>query len=349
MSDDPTPTESASDGRGDAPAVMARRGLARLDATAVLEVVDSLDLRPSARLSPAVAVPLRGLHQRRDLSVFVAGAPIVAVRALLELMVAGALDRVVTALGDHADHPSYEQLARAVDTLASDGVTADEIAALLAFAVSESFPAAPHCRRLLGERSEWELPAVAVVPARSVLSPREVDPEVRARRQARQEAEKAQRRTTTRPVSRGPKTKGPTGAPAAATPSTATPSPDVAIEVVRRRARLTPAEARRVDLAHPLAGAVVHVEMPFSEPDPAQPEIRSKERPALVVAASTDAVLVRGVYSNPGPGRQVFGPWRRLGLDHVSYVADEHVLIEAAPSDVREVGRLSDEEWNSLQ
>ncbi len=328
---------------------MARRGLARLDATAVLEVVDSLDLRPSARLSPAVAVPLRGLHQRRDLSAFVAGAPIVAVRALLELMVAGALDRVVTALGDHADHPSYEQLAHAVDALASDGVTGDEIAALLAFAVSESFPAAPHCRRLLDERPEWALPAVEVAPVRSVLAPRDVDPEVRARRQARKEAEKAQRRATAHPAPRGAKTKGPTGAPPTATPSTPRPSRVAPIEVVRRSARLTPAEARRVDLAHPLAGVVVHVEMPFSEPDPAQPEIRSKERPALVVAAAPDAVLVRGVYSNPGPGRRVFGPWRRLGLDHVSYVADEHVLLEVAPSDVREVGRLSDEEWNGLQ
>ena len=44
-----------------------------------------------------------------------------------------------------------------------------------------------------------------------------------------------------------------------------------------------------------------------------------------MVAASDDAVLVRPIYSSDAPTRSVLQSWRRLGLDHVSYVDDARV------------------------
>src|ERR1019366_10635351 len=72
--------------------------------------------------------------------------------------------------------------------------------------------------------------------------------------------------------------------------------------------------------AHPLAGWVVTTEVPFDNVDPVIPEQQSKIRPAVVVAASDEGLLVRGIYTDASPTRSLFSPWRRLGLDHVSYV-----------------------------
>ena len=327
------------------PAEALRRGLARLDGAAVLEVVSSLDLRPSTKVSPAVAMPLRGLQQRRDVASFAAGAPLIAVRALLELLVAGSLDRIIELLGDHSERPSYHQMAAAVDAMRTEGVADANLAALLAFAVGEQFPAAGHCLRLIEEREEFALPEVAVVePTGSLLSPKDVDPAVREARRQRREAAKAKKKPAAAPVR-------PAKARPAAVAATANPpvGPVVAvIGVERRRVTLTPAEARIVDLEHARAGSVVSVEVPFDSVDPATPDVHAKQRPAVVVAASETTLLVRAIYSNPSANRQLFGPWRRLGLDHVSYISDERQTIDASATPVIELAKLTDEEWNSI-
>ena len=117
--------------------------------------------------------------------------------------------------------------------------------------------------------------------------------------------------------------------------------------VTRRAVTLTPAEATLFDPHHSLAGSVVTTEVPFDAVDPDIPEQQSKVRPAVVLAASEQGLLVRGIYSNPSPSRRVFSPWRRLGLDHVSYVDDARNAV-AADTEVTRLGILSDEEWNSL-
>ena len=86
----------------------------------------------------------------------------------------------------------------------------------------------------------------------------------------------------------------------------------------------------------------------FDATDPSAPEQKSKERPALVVAASPDGLLVRPVYSSISPSRHVLQAWRRLGLDHVCYLDDTRVALSVAPSESLErVGRLTDLEWNA--
>jgi hypothetical protein len=110
----------------------------------------------------------------------------------------------------------------------------------------------------------------------------------------------------------------------------------------------TPAELDRFDPEHALVGTVVIAEVPFGATDPSVPEQKSKERPALVVAASADAMLVRPIYSSGASTRNVLRAWRRLGLDHVCYVDDIRVVLNVAPSESLErVGRLTVTEWNA--
>jgi len=290
-------------------------------------------------------MPLRGLQQRGDVAAFAASAPLIAVRALLELLVAGSLDRIIEVLGEHSERPTYDQMAAAVDALRADGTDDSQLAALLAFAIGEQFPAAEHCRRLIEERPEFALPSViAVETSGSLLSPKEVDPATREARRLRREAAKSKKKVVASP-SRPAKSRSVVGAGTPAPPINTTAP---VIVVARRRITLTPAESRLVDSDHARAGSVVSVEIPFDSIDPATPDVHAKQRPAVVVAASDSALLVRGIYSNQSANRQLFGPWRRLGLDHVSYISDERQVIDLSSAPVVELARLTDEEWNSL-
>lgn len=324
-----------------------RRTLLKIDPDTVLKTVDSLDLRANAKVSAVVGMPLRSLQQRRDVAGFAATAPIAAVKGLLELLAAEALEKVIEALGEDAESPTFEQLSTAVDALLDHGTSPDEVVALLGFAIGEEFPAAGHCKRLLEERPEFQLPALPEVAVSALLIPKPVDPEVRAQRRARREEEKRKRRNTapvhpTRPARVKTDKKV---APVAATPAPVEPVP----ELERRRVLLTPGELERFSVDHPFVGTVVLVDVPFDAVDPSIPEQHEKSRPALVVAAGDAGILVRGIYSNPSTRRVLFQPWRRLGFDHVSYIEDRRTAL--APENlegVERLGRLSDDEWNSL-
>ena len=290
-------------------------------------------------------MPLRGLQQRGDVASFTASAPLIAVRALLELLVAASLDRIIELLGEHSERPTYDQMAAAVDAMRAEGTEDAQLAALLAFAIGEQFPAAEHCRRLIEERPEFALPDVEVVESSgSLLSLKEVDPAIREARRLRREAAKSKKKVVA-PPSRPVKAKSVANVN---TPAAPTDSVAATLVVVRRRATLTPAEARLVDADHARAGSVVSVEIPFDSIDPATPDVHAKQRPAVVVAASDSVLLVRGIYSNQFANRQLFGPWRRLGLDHVSYISDERQVIDLSVTPAVEFARLTDEEWNSL-
>ena len=329
------------------PAHYVRRALLKIDDNTVLAAVDSLDLRGNAKISAVVGMPLRSLQQRRDVTAFAIGAPIAAVKGLLELLAMEPLEKVIAALGDHADSPSYEQLTSAVDQLIADGATNDDVVALLSFAIGEEFAAAPHCRQLLDERPELALPELPeIAPSSALLAPKPVDPEVRAQRKARREEEKKRRRNSApihpaRPVRvKGDKKVVPPAAPSPAEP--------LAVSE-RRRMNLTPSELEKFDPDHPFVGTIVLGEVPFDAVDPEIPEQRVKQRPALVVAASDVGVLVRGIYSNPSTTRILFQPWRRLGFDHVSYIDDRRTaLLLGGLDEAQRLGRLTDDEWNSL-
>src|SRR5580704_3648198 len=326
-------------------AEISRRAILKMSESTILTTVDGLDLRGHAKISAVVGIPLRNLQQRRDVTAFAVSAPIAAVSALLELLAMAPLEKVIVALGDHADTPNFEQLRDAVDAVVRDGASTDEVVAVLAFAIAEEFPAAPHCRQLMEEHPEWALPELPVVEVTSTnFTPKETDPAIKEQRRRRREEEKKRKRgpTSQRPA-RPTKAKP---APKASAPPSA---PRTVIDAVesRRAIILTPAELERFDPEHALVGTVVILEVPFDAVDPDVPEQRAKERPALVVAASEDAVLVRPIYSNDAPTRSVLQSWRRLGLDHVSYLDDARVSVAVPTASLERVGRLSDQEWNA--
>ncbi|MBW4029083.1 MAG: hypothetical protein HIU57_00200 [Acidobacteria bacterium] len=327
-----------------------RRAIAKLDPDAVMRVVDALQLQ-GAKLSAVVAVPLRSLQKKRDVAAFAAGAPLDAVAGLLELLAMEPLEKVIEALGEHSETPSYEQLTAAIATLRGVTLNDDQLVAVLAFAIGHDFPAAAHCRRILGEDDALALPDIEITIGRaSLLNPKVVDDSVREQRRQRREEEKARKRARVAKAEKDdprPKLKSPKKsavAPATNPPASKESRP---VEVTRRAALLTPAEAATYDPQHALAGWVVTTHVPFDNVDPVVPEQQSKVRPAVVVAASDAGLLVRGVYSNPSPTRSVFSAWRRLGLDHVSYVDVTRSPVEPG-AEVNKLGLLSDEEWNAL-
>jgi hypothetical protein len=337
-------TEPSSSANG-----VMRATLLKIDPATVLEKVDTLDLRAHARVSAVIGVPLRQLQQRRDVTAFATTAPVAAIRATLELLAITPLETVIGLLGDHAESPTYEQLAAAIDAFVAGGATTDDAVALLAYAIGESFPAAAHCRRLLEERAEFALSPLPEVIAPSVLAaPREVSAELREQRRARREEEKRRKKpgSPSRPP-RPAKTKR--ASPPREEASSTSTEVIAPLPVERRRLVLTPLESTRFDLDHPLVGTVVLADVPYDAVDPNQPETRSKERPALVVAASRDEALVRPIYSNQSPSRSVFQPWRRIGLDHASFIDDARVSVSLATTEFqRPLAQLTVEEWNAI-
>jgi hypothetical protein len=328
---------------------IVRAAFLKIDPEVTLRAVDSLDLRAHAKVSAVVGVPLRQLQQRRDVAAFASSAPIVALKGLLELLALRPLEKTIELLGEHADSPSFEQLSAAVDELLVLDFTIDDVVAVLAFAIGESFNAAPHCRRLLEEREEFSLPELPDVLVPAVLAaPREVSAEIREQRKARREEEKRRKKTASsqRPP-RPTKAKGGPTRPDAI----ATPAPPEAAPVLeqRRRLLLTPLEASHFDTEHALVGSVLVAPVPFDATDPEQPDVKSKDRPVLVVAASHDGILVRPIYSSTSAARTIFQPWRRVGLDHASYIADERVIIASDSIDsLAQLGQLTTSEWNAL-
>jgi hypothetical protein len=330
-----------------------RRGLLKIDPETVLAAVDKLQLRGNSKVSAVVGMPLRTLQQRRDVVTFAASAPIAAVQALLELLAMEPLERVIEELGDHADSPTYEQLSVAIDRLLANGASNDDVIALLTHAIGEEFPAASHCRRLLEERPEFELPALqSVVPTSSLLVAKEVDPEVREQRRARREAEKNLKKVKKSAESSRPPRPSKVKVPKVTAPATQQVEGNTdtsTVEIERRPMKLTPVEEIEFNTSHPLVGTVVLAEVPFDDTDASIPELRAKERPALIVAASESGILVRGIYSNTGVTRVLFSPWRRLNFDHPSYVDVARTAVrDLEMNDIVRLGRLTNPEWNQL-
>lgn len=328
---------------------IVRRAFLKIDPAMTLRAVDTLDLRARAKVSAVVGVPLRQLQQRRDVGAFATTAPLAALKSLLDVLAVAPLEQIVESLGDHAESPTYEQLARAVDQLLASGSTYDEVVAALAYAVGESFPAAPSCRRLFDERAELALPALPEVVAPTILaSPREVKPEIREQRRARRDEEKRRRKASS-PARALRVSKPKSGAPPRPEVSVRalaeSPSPKI---VERRPTPLTPLELSRFDAHHPLVGAVLVLDVSYDGHDPAQPEATSKDRPVLVVAGSSEALLVRPIYSSPSTARTIFQPWRRVGLDHVSFIDGARVVVPTAPGTHRHLAHLTAREWNAL-
>lgn len=317
-----------------------RRAVLALQPSFVLGVIDQIDLR-HGKIAAVVAAPLRSVQQSRDVASFANVAPLPAVRGLLEVMSYEGRHKVVEQLGDHAENPTLEQLREAVTHVEGDGLSRDDLLAVLAFAVGEKFPAAPQCLALIEER-HGELPTLSNAPRTSVSTATHVvDDATKEARRARREAAKAKKnKPSTGPAPYKKKSVTPQR------PSN-TPAQVVApLPEVRREIRLTPLEQQHFSIHHPLAGWVVVTEVPFDGVDPEHEDMTSKERPVLVVAASDEAILARPLYSAERVGRQLFGAWKRL-LEKPSYLSDSRLVLDVNPKSITlRVGQLTDHEWN---
>src|ERR1700691_432838 len=110
-------------------AEISRRAILKISESTILKTVDGLDLRGHAKISAVVGIPLRNLQQRRDVTAFATSAPVAAVTALLELLAMDPLEKVIAALGEHADTPNFEQLSEAIDAVISEGASVDDVVA----------------------------------------------------------------------------------------------------------------------------------------------------------------------------------------------------------------------------
>ena len=173
-----------------------RRGLLKINAKNVLDVVDTLDLRPTGKINPVIGVPLRNLQQKRDVTAFASTASIAAVKAILEILALDPMEKIIEALGDNAELPTFEQMQSAVDQLLVDGSTTDDVVALMAFAIGEEFPAGPHCQKLFEERSDFALAPLpeGSLAVTSFFTPKVVDPAIKEQRLARKEAQKKKKK-----------------------------------------------------------------------------------------------------------------------------------------------------------
>jgi len=325
---------------------LMRRAIAAMDADEIFAIIDEMHL-DGVKLPAVVAVPLKSLQKKHDLLGFAAGAPIDAVSSLLEFLSMQPLEQVVALLGDHAENPNHGQLSGAIGALRAQGASRNDVIAVLALAAGQEFPAASVCRQLLDEGDDLQLPDLTItVGSNSLLSPKEQDAAVLEQRRLRREEEKARKKLQAEKA-RAPKVKY---EKKPKVQIATTPKPVAAVPVVdlsRRDIMLTPAEQALFEPTHPLAGWVVMTDVPFDAVDPAAPEVHSKIRPALVVAGSATALLVRGIYSDPFVHRVLFQPWRRVGLDHLSYIDDRRFAV-AMDDTVTKLGQLSDAEWNLL-
>ena len=106
------------------------------------------------------------------------------------------MEKIIEALGDNAELPTFEQMQSAVDQLLVDGSTTDDVVALMAFAIGEEFPAGPHCQKLFEERSDFALAPLpeGSLAVTSFFTPKVVDPAIKEQRLARKEAQKKKKK-----------------------------------------------------------------------------------------------------------------------------------------------------------
>ena len=332
--------------RSVSPHELMRRAIAAMDEDAIFDVIDDLNLN-GAKWPAVVAIPLKSLQKKHDLISFASGAPIDAVSSLLEFLAMEPLEQVVSLLGGHAENPTFEQLSEAITAFRAQGATRNHVLAVLALAAGQEFPAAAACRRILDEEADLQLPELAPSSGtHSLLNPKEPDATVIAQRRQRREEAKARKKAQA-DHARTPKSKYDKKPKTTSAGSAATLPVAPVVVVTRRTITLTPAELASFDPAHGLAGWVVMADVPFDATDPAIPEVQAKIRPAVVVAGSDAVLLVRGIYSDPFVSRTLFSPWRRVGLDHVSYIDDRRHAVSVDET-ITKIARLTDAEWNSL-
>jgi len=225
------------------------------------------------------------------------------------------LEKVIAVLGEHADTPNFEQLSEAIDAVSRDGVSIDDVVAVLAFAIAEEFPR----RRTVADCLTNELTNLPNCPTSWSLQPSLLPRRpIRDQRAATAPREDEKNANEDRPRSVPFVLKAKPAPKARATSN----EPRGAVEESGERRRpmiFTPAELERFVPEHAMVAPSSLSRCRSTPPIlGSRTEIQGTP-PRLSWPRVPDSLLfVRSIPRTPD--ENVFQAWRRLGLDHVCYV-----------------------------
>ncbi len=364
-----------------------RASVARVERPEMKAALDAA-AEPGRGTPKAAVNALHALRRHRD-PVGAVGRP--AYRAALPWVAAAIADDcladTIEALGEAAEDPSREQLVAALDQVRADysDVT---IAVMLATVAGAQMAASDLCFEILvvdprfgvsaslpseGSGADPEKgPEAGDAPADTARAYRaEPDAEAQAQKEARrlrkrQEADERRKRQEAgrraADQARRARKQGRAGPSAGAgrTGESILPAPTASAPRLTRRANLTPAQREVFDAADPWVAGVVVAWVPFDGDgpdaadeagDPGSP-VDGKDRPCVVVAGSSDLLLVRPGYSEGGVKSRDWRSvplrhWRRAGFDRPTWVDFE---MRSVPRQDVLAPRawLDPDDWNAL-
>jgi hypothetical protein len=344
---------------------LVRAAVAKLTRDDLQEALDR-GLDPSLPIPTPVANALKALRKHRD-PISVLDRP--QYRAALPYVSAAAADpcltRTIEVLGDHSDDPTRAQLLDALDQV-RDTYSDVIIGVMLASVADGDMPASDLCFEVattddrfgLADRTGFEQSAAPVRPAtqaphqptaeqreaRRLKKQREAEERRRKMEAARKageqvrQARKSERAATATGNHRHPVADG------ASVPSSA--------PRLTRRAALTPVQEEEFDRGDPWTTGVVFAWVPFTSDDQETPHLDGKSRRCVVVAGSTDHLLVRPGYSEGGVKSRDWKSvplrhWKRAGFDRPTWIDGESIRVARGEVDAP-MGWLSPEDWNAL-
>lgn len=301
------------------------------------------DVGAGSGLGPAVDVALRRLARHRDPAGALAEPQYRPARMVLaEVLSDECLHALRELLGDAADDPDRDQLVAALGE-AVPRFPLPVLRLTLALVANAEAPASRLCAELLTGDDPWRLELPPEVPARPDPVP---SPPGRPPAPARAERRRPKAKPAPRPGAPPRYRKQrPAGPPP---PAAGDPPPPAVGSVVRRVPPLSDRHRRRFAVDDPLVGTVVSAEIWFDEDGPVP---GAKWRPCVVVGVAPAQLLVRPCYSGEYQQRRwkahPLRDWRGAGLRGPTWV-EEQVRSVGRAVVSPPLGRLSDEDWNSL-
>lgn len=327
--------------------VRLRVAVSRADTKDLRATINALNRQDLGGLHPAERSALRALRSSRDPARSILQphyGP--ALQPVAEVMTHDCLEATRGALGEAADEPSREQLRQALAEVRSR-FSAATVALLLAVTATSDAPAADICHQILDEDEEFGLQEVEEGgPGAEQDSGPPPPAPARRRRPAKGKARKAPQAADHKAWKAARATATEYSDPAL----TPADQASVSVAVSRRAASLPPRYAASYDSDDPLCGAVIIAEVAFTSDDPRDHPTGSKVRPCVVVAGGLRTLLVRAAYTGRFHAESwrstELAHWRRAGLTKPTHI--EADFKEVGRAGVEVVGRLTDEDWNSL-
>jgi hypothetical protein len=345
-------------------ATLVRAAMAKVTRSDLQAALDR-GLDPSVPIPTPVANALKALRKHRDpISVLDKPQYRVALPFVSAAVADACLSRTIEELGDHSEDPTKEQLLDALDRVRetdSDVV----IGVMLASVADGDMPASDLCFEIATTDDRFDLADRAAfeqtsAPSRPVTpAPHQPTAEQREARRLKKQKEAEERRKKMEAarkageqVRRARKLERSGSAAPENRPSVEGASARSATPRLTRRAVLTPVQEEEFDRGDPWTTGVIFAWVPFSSAESDHAQLEGKSRRCVVVAGSSDHLLVRPGYSEGGVKSRDWKSvplrnWKQAGFDQPTWIDGESIRVPR--SDVEApVGWLSPEDWNAL-